>query len=142
MFSSAGPSLEPRRLTGRATWAASADGRRRHERFELAGESGPLRGEAFLGPSGAGPALELVQIDAFQPQVLHLQGAWSSDGRTIVLERCQGPAGSAGPAPPTLRWIYRFEVGGVIVKELHTGNGDGTFRLASEYRYVPDETAR
>jgi hypothetical protein len=142
MHASADGAVAPKLLTGRATWAASADGRRRHERFELDGENGPLRGEAFLGPVGDGPALELVQIDAFQPRVLHAAGAWNPADGTIAMERCAEPASPPGASAPALRWRYRFEDGGVIVKELHTRAPDGTLRLASEYRYVPVEGAR
>jgi hypothetical protein len=132
------PGAEPERLDGRATWDSSADGRRRHERFELDGRDGPLRDEAWLGPAGTRGALELVQIDAFQPQMVHVQGGWSDDGRRIELTPCAQAPDFDGPRVPPLRWVYRFEDAGVIVKELHVAGPDGSFRLSSEYRYVPE----
>lgn len=50
-----GPDAPLQALDGRATWETAADGRRRHERFELDGPTGPLRGEAWLGAVNGGP---------------------------------------------------------------------------------------
>jgi len=76
----------------------------------------------------------LAQVDDFNPTSFWLVGEWDAERERIALHDL---AETRLPGRPALRWEYRFEPNGAFVKEMLVADGEGGFRLASDYRYLP-----
>jgi len=123
------PNSPPVTISGTSTWSFAHD-RYLHEVFELSVNGRELKGEAFLGPAGDAGVYELVQVDAFNPQMFHVRGKWNDAASSLTME-------SITPDSRPLRWSYRWSNDGAFTKEMHLRDPDGAWRLASDYKYTP-----
>lgn len=123
------PSAKPVSFSGTSSWS-SVHGRYLHEAFELFVGERTLAGDAFLGPAAESGDYELVQIDGFNPGITQVRGRWNQKTGTLTME-------STDPDDRLLKWTYRLLHDGVFIKELHRREPDGSWRLASDYRYTP-----
>jgi len=129
------PGGEPELGTGEATFQRSPGGRYVHEHFVLRFGGQELPGDAFLVWRPLAERFELSQIDEFKPLTLWLTGSWDAPAERLRFRNVA--ASRVGPLDHELHWEYRFEPGGVLVKEMAVPDASGQPVLRSDYRYVP-----
>jgi hypothetical protein len=123
---------EPDTFGGTAHFERSHAGRFVRESFTLEHAGHTLSGEAYFAWRATPERYELTQLDSFNPRTPWLTGRWEqSDGCLRFQEVAHDPGAGA------VRWEYRFADDGSFLKALALAEPDGTYRVHSEYRYVP-----
>jgi hypothetical protein len=123
---------EPETFGGTARFEHAHGGRFVRETFTLEHAGRTLAGETYFAWRETPGRYELTQLDSFNPRTPWLTGRWDeTDGCLRFQEVAPDPGAAA------MRWEYRFADGGGFVKALALAEPDGSYRVHSEYRYVP-----
>jgi hypothetical protein len=124
------PGGERRNLAGTARFVPANDGRSLRETLVLEG----FRAATILGFSPERGRYELSQIDNATGGQVWMVGLWSADGRTLELEPAE-PRQLEGLGFEGMRWTYRFNADGQLVKTIRVLGADELWRTQSTYVY-------
>lgn len=109
------------------------------EEFEITDKDGEaIKGEGFVRYSNEFNRFELVQLDESGQSTLLLEGKWYPEYRLVSFTPVEDQLQAKSLR---MRWDYIFFEDGTFKKVLRKANKKGEYRIASDFHYIPNQTA-